>query len=598
MIASGFAGIGGFAKEKVPVAIPPPMAVGQLVVTYVGSPVTIVLAASGRTVEPLDFLIRRQPQLGTLSEIQKLGGSKASVVYTPRSKSEIGSDSFTFAVQSFDSPVSAAARVWVKITEVPPAFDYPHELDFGTVSLGAKSVRSLVLRNVGGGIVSGHVDATPPWAVVGPADYQIAGGKMATLSLSFTPSDGREYGGSIRVGSDPKAFVSVRGQGEAPVTVSPEINVIDLEHRAGNGFSCVLTNHTNEPRTVAIDWPEFLTAPREIRLEAGGNETLSPQIAPDFLQGFNGPVAFRSEGFVGRMMLQVSSYPAKLELAPGRVLDFGFVKSGRSVHGQFTVKNVGGTDTKLRITTPPELDVSPDPSNLILSPGKAQVFEVQLEATKGEAYSEKIGVASDSGSVSELVVKASFPKADVSTRGGQPVEAFLKMAPPSASPSVADLPLPAGSGPAVESVSLVRRTSHEIEVSWEKPAPEIESYRLERRRVMPGSARNVSIDWVPWPEARITTKGTKEGSVHARFDNMMSNTAWTFRIIAMDGADVARSRSKPFQMSTLPSNSWQWLWWVFAAIVLCGVAFLVRARSRDQRSQEEADNARIARLGK
>ena len=574
------------------------MAVGQAVSTQVGCPVTIVLTAAGRTVEPLEFLIRQQPQLGTLGEVRRIGGNKASVIYTPRSKIHVGSDSFTFAVQSFDSPVSAAARIWVKIVEVPPAFECPHELDFGEVLLGKKAVLPLLLENTGGGVVSGLVEADSPWSITGPTGYQLIGGAKASIPIGFAPADERDYVGTLRVGGDPKAFVAVRGRGVAPIKVSPEVNVIDSERREGRGFSLVLTNLTPEPRSVAIDCPDFIKAPGEILLPAGGNQTVNAQIAPDFLLGFNGTVKFQSEGFVGRIMLQMSSFPATLELVSGNELNFGLIKNGRSAHGRFTVKNTGGTDTRLRMTMPRELDVSPDPANLILSPSKDQTFDVQLEASKGEAYFGTIDIKGDSGKVLELAVRASFPRLEVPAGGNsvaQPVAKFLKFSSAPSGQSQADLPLPGGSGPAVETVSLLLSTPHEIEISWQKLPPDIASYRIERRRVA-GINSALSVDWVPWPEARISTL---DGSVHVRFENMMSNTTWTFRIVAMDSSGAARSRSLPFQMATQPpSPQWAFLWWLLGAVILGVAAWIVRAWRREQRRLMETDNARIARIGK
>ena len=593
---AGLAEICAAAKEKEAVVAPPPMAVAQEVSTRIGCPVTISLAVGGRIVEPLDFLIRRQPQAGTLGEIRRTGRNSATVTYTPGGKTGAGTDSFTFAAQSFDSPVSAAARVRIKITEAPPALDHPHEIDFGTIYLGQKSAQPLVLKNDGGGVASGSVETELPWSVAGTPDYKIAGGAKAVVTIEFAPSGEKEYSGGIRVGADPGAVVAVRGRGAAPITWSPAEIEIDPVVREAGGFSITLTNRTSETRVVAIVWPDFVKAPGEIALQAGGTETVKAVIAPEFLLAFSGSVELSIGGFSGRIPLRASPAPARLEIATGNKLDLGGVKVGRSAHGRFAVKNSGGTDTRLRVTTSRELDITPDPSTLILSPGKEQAFEVQLETTKGGEYSGNISIAADSGSASELVVKALFPKdvAPPKVNGpALPVTNFLRIAPATSSDD--GPPLPAGSGAAVEAVSLLLSTPHEIEVTWKQKAPEVTGYRIERRRIMPGPNRTVIVEWVPWPEARVRIR---EGDVLVRFEHMPSDGMWTFRIVALDATGAPRSRSQPFRIFTQPVSTPAFLWWALGILGVGAVTVLVRAWRRRGRRLAQAENDRIARLGK
>ena len=597
-VAAEIAGFGAFAKEKEPLTMPPPMAVAQDVTTRIGCPVTISLLVGGRIVDPLSYQIRRGPQLGTLGEIRQTGRNTATVIYTPNSKTNSGTDSFTFSVQSSDSPVSAAARVRVKIVEAPPDFEFPRDgLDFETVFLGKKAVLPLLLRNEGGGVVAGRVEATPPWSISGVSDYQLAGGGNASIALEFSPSEEKEFVGNVRVGSDPRDTVPVSGRGVAPVTCSPSEIVIGPEQRTSSEFSLIFSNRAPEPRTVGIDWPDFVKAPREITLQGGGNETIKASVAPDFLLSFKGPVAFRSEGFVGRIALRISAVPARLELAPGIELDLGEVKFGRSAHGRFTVKNTGGEDTRLSITTARELNVTPEPSSLILPPGKEQSFEVQLEVVNGGAYSGTIAIEADSGSVSKLSVRALFVKAEVpATKVGdsaQPVAKFLQIAPAVA--AAAEAPLPAGAGQPVDSVILLLSTSHEIEISWKHLSPETASYRIERRRLVAGSKNPKFAEWVPWPEARVRIQ---DGDVVARFERMPANAMWTFRIISLDAAGAPRSRSMPFQMMTQLPTSWAFLWWIAGAVGLGVLVKLVRLWRDEQRRSAQADNARLARIGK
>ena len=589
-------GAGAFAKEKDVLLIPPPMAVAQEVATRAGCPATITLTVGGRIAEPLAFLIRRPPQTGVLGEIRRTGRNTAEVLYTPGGKAGAGGDSFTFAVQSFDSPVSAAARVRIRIVEAPPVLDFPREIDFGTVFLGQKAGQPLFLRNEGGGVSSGVVEADPPWSVAGAPGYQLVGGGKTVVPLEFAPSGEKEFVGSVRLGGDSRAGVVVRGRGAAPVTWSPEEVVIDSVRREAGGFSIGLVNRSPEPRIVIIDWPECVRAAREIPLQANGSGTVKAVIAPDFLLAFDGSLTLHSGGFTGHIPLRIAPAPARLELAPENELSLGEVKTGRSAHGRFRVKNTGGTDTRLRVIAARELNIFPDPSSLILSPGKEQTFEVQLEATKGGEYSGTIGIGADSGKDSELVVKALFAKEDAPAKGNsgpQPVAKFLQIAPVAS--SGAEPPLPAGSGSPIRDVSVLLSTPHEIEITWKQKSPEVKNYRIERRRILPGANNTVLVEWVPWPEARVSIR---DGNNVARFERMPSDGTWTFRIVALDASGAPQARSLPFRIFTQPTPSHTFLWWALGILGLGAVAAIGRKWRHHRRRLAEADDARIARIGK
>lgn len=593
--AVAFAGTGVLGKGDEAPVMPPPMAISQEVSTFAGRPVAIALTAGGRIVEPLDFVIRRPPQRGQLGEIRRTGRNTAAVVYTPDENAGVGGDSFTFAVQSFDSPVSAAARIRIAVREEPPVPVCPREIDFGTVYLGQRSVLPLVLRNDGGGFFSGSIKVAAPWSVEGAGGYRIAGGAKAVVPLAFAPSEERDFTANIAVGADPRAAVVLRGRGLAPVTWPSQGITVGPAERKAQEISLELTNRSPEPRTVVIEWPDFVRAPREIMIPAGGNETVRAAVSPDPAFSFNGTVELRSGGFSGRLPLRVCPVPPVLEIVSGRELDLGAVKSGRSAHGRFTVKNVGGADARLRVTTARELNISPDPASLILSPGREQAFEVQLEAGNGAGYSGTISIAADSGSVAEILVKASFAeKVPASKADGPalPVARYLQTAP--VPPSDADAP--AGSIPPVEAVSLLHSGPHAIEVAWKETSPDIADYRIERRKILPGETRSLRFEWVPWPEVRVQIR---DGVAFARFERMPADEAWTFRITALDAAGKLLSRSMGFRIFTQPAPPRTFPVWVFAAAPgLVLAALIARALQRRRSRLAKADDARIARLGK
>jgi len=585
---------GALAKENPSLPMPPPMAISQSVSTGPGRPVTITLTLGGRIVEPVEFLIRRPPQRGELGEVRRTGRNTATVVYTPFQGSGAGGDSFTFAAQSFDSPVSAAARVRIAINEELPLLTFAQSLDFGQVFLGQRVVRQWVLRNEGGGTATGKIAPPSPWTVEGAA-YQIAGGSKAVFNVVFAPAGEKNYSGEFRVGPD--LTVALTGSGVAPITWPAGGIVVDAAGRQEKRFSFELSNRTPDPRQVAIGWPDFVKGPDSIAIPAGGNATVEAGFSCDQTFSFDGQIAVRSEGFEGAIPLKVPAVPARLAVSPSAALDIGTVKSGRSASGRFTIRNLGGIDTRLKITASPEINIVPNPANIILSPGREHAFDAQIEATKGGAYQGKISVFSDSGDPVELAIKATFPDqqpgAPPTPGPAVPVATLLPAGP--ASPSEGDLPLPASQVPPVDAVSLLAATPHEIEVAWKVPSPEAKSFRIERRQIAPGDSSEIRYQWVPWTEARIQIRGN---AAFARFERMPANGVWLFRIIAVDSSGRPLSRSMPFRIFTLPEPQHRVPWWAIA-ILSAGLLWLViRAVSRKNRKRSEADGERIARLGK
>ncbi len=584
------------AKENPALPMPPPMAISQSVSTAPGRPVTITLSLGGRIVEPVEFLIRRPPQRGELGEIRRTGRNTASVVYTPFQGSGAGGDSFTFAAQSFDSPVSAAARVRIAINEGPPVLTFPQALDFGPVFLGQRVTRQWVLRNEGGGTATGKITAPSPWAIEGAA-YQISGGSKAVFNVVFVPTEEKHYAGEISFGTGPAMPVALTGSGIAPITWPAGGIVVDAAGRQAQSFSLELWNRTPDPRRVTFAWPVFVKAPDGIEIPAGGSVIVEAAFSCDQAFSFDGNLAVRSEGFAGSIPLKVLAVPARLGISPSTALDIGAVKSGRSASGRFAIRNLGGMDAKLKLTASPEINVVPNPANIILSPGREHAFEAQIETTKGGAYQGKISVAPDSGDPVELVVKAEFPDqqpgASPASGPAVPVATFLQAGP--ASPSESDLPLAAGQTPPVEAVSLLLATPHEIEVAWKIPAPEAKGFRIERRQVVPGDSSEIRYQWVPWTEARIHLR---ENAAFARFERMPANGVWLFRIIAVDSSGRPLSRSMPFRIFTLPEPQHRVPWWAIAILFAGLLVLVIRAVSRRNRRRAEADGERIARLGK
>ncbi len=173
----------------------PPNAVPQVVGVVEGGVVTVVLRARGHSGEMVAFMIRTPPAHGTFDgDPRQLTLNTAAIVYTPRPGDNAAEDSFTYAVQTRTSPVSAEATVTIRIQEPAPVLAVsPGELDFGAVKVGEATRAEVTLTNQGGGETAGRLDPPVPWVVEGPADYRLPRGASQTFALVFKPQAGRVY---------------------------------------------------------------------------------------------------------------------------------------------------------------------------------------------------------------------------------------------------------------------------------------------------------------------------------------------------------------------------------------------------------------------
>ena len=588
LLAAGLAWASpAFSKEKEVVPTSPPMAKTGVATVFVDTAAEISLQIAGRIVEPLDFLVRKEPKHGRLSGLRRTGRNSAAVLYTPDAHAAPGDDFFSFAAQSLDSPVSAPATVWIRLVERPPVLECPGELDFGKVFLGDTEERGLAIKNAGGGTAAGTIRPNPPWRPAGPGQFRVPAGSESSILLVFEPLEERDFSDRIQIGADPKSVVLVRGSGVAPISWPKDGLVASPADRGKGTASITFTNNSASERTVTVEWPEFLKAVREVTLPAGGFSVVKWEIAAPLSLKYEGAAEVRSGNFKGKLPIRVFPAPAKLEVKPERELKLAAQKSGGPLKGFFAVKNTGGSDTPLEILAPPEILITPTPGNLILRTGQEQAFDVQLESQKKDRC--KIRIQSPAGELVELSIE---PPTLQTSRPSSPVENFLTIfRKPENSPAPAAT---VSSGiPPVETLSLLAVRPREIVLAWKLPAPGAAGFRIERRSIAPGANGGVTITWIPWQGSRISIS---EGMATARLERLPVNAQWTIRIVGLDEKGNPGQPSKSFQIATQPVAQFSVPWWVWLALMPPLAVGLARLRKKNQTRLLAKENERIARL--
>lgn len=88
----------------------------------------------------------------------------------------------------------------------------PGLINFGTVAVGATNYATLMIRNIGTGVLEGSVsNVTPPFFVVGSGTYAIAAGETNLVVLGFAPVDGSAQTNQIICTGGGDAVVTLLG---------------------------------------------------------------------------------------------------------------------------------------------------------------------------------------------------------------------------------------------------------------------------------------------------------------------------------------------------------------------------------------------------
>lgn len=577
----------GYGADKADIPILPPMAKPLEVTAYTGTSTEIPLTIGGRIVEPTTVLIRKPPRLGSLGELERTSRETATVLYTPGPGAGPGTDSFSFAAKSVDSPVSASATVRIRLVEIPPRMEFPRELDFGTVFLGDTVEKDVAIRNTGGGIAFWQIKPSPPWRVSSPGSYQVAGGAESVLRFVFAPAEERDFRDRIQMTPDPESVLAVSGAGVAPVSWNKDGLVFLPKQRETGSAEIQVANQTPEERKMTFEWPEFLKAPKEILIPPNGTAALQVEVVGDPQINYQGGAPVRSGNFQSRIPIRIFPAAAKLAVNPDRVLKLIGNSNGGTQKGRFVVRNTGGSDAPVEILAPPEVLVTPDPRNLILSAGQEQAFEVQLESRKQDRWNVRI----QSPACDPVELSLETP---VSKQSGPslPVENFLSIPKKPAVSSGMPGSVP-GRVPPVKKPTILSSEPHEIVLTWKLPSPEASGFRIERRSIAPGTDGGVAVTWIPWQGAQL---GFREGMAVARLERLPANTLWTIHIVPLDEKGKPGEPSPAFQISTQPMSQLRIPWWAWILCLAALAAGLVRLWRKYQASLHAVEDERIARL--
>lgn len=543
------------AKPKKEASDPtPPAPISARVRGYSNEVLTIVLQARGRIEEPLQFLIRKNPAKGSLSEIRRTGPKTAEVDYRPAADAPTGEFYFTFAAQSVDSPVSAPVRVDIEINRRPAVLEFNPQLDFGEVALGDSARVNFIISNTGGLPAILGIAPPPPWHLPEPAPDRVDAGKQVVITFIFEPQQAGAFSERLVITPDKSRFAVLRGTGKQALSCPAQGLIIASEERERSDLSIAFQNLTANTRSVEFNWPENLIGPKKLEIPALSAVPIPVSLAasapPSF--SFRGAVFFRSGNFSDSFPLTVHPAPPRLLITPENDLDLGETPVHETISGQFVVSNTGGLPAEVLMQVPDGLVVRPEPSGLLIAPSSSSEFEVSTSSAKPGDFSQTLMIGPSESQMRVLKIQYAVPTS-------QPIEKVLSL--PKELPKLEAASEAVAAIPPVEECLLKESTPHSVTISWKLTSPDTKSFLIERRELKPEADGQIKTVWKRWESADVQISGD---SATAHFRKLPPGTFWNIRLTGIDSnGQLGQQSKRSFRIETRAINLWTipfWIW--------------------------------------
>jgi hypothetical protein len=544
---------------------PPPQPQAVKAKVYLGESVEIPLEAASRSRYDLEFLIRRQPQAGALSEVRSTGHNSAVVTYTSDKKAGVGEDRFRYAVRAKGAGVSTPAEVVITVVERPPIFIAPARVEFPAVPVGESSAQTFEVRNDGGSLVQGKLSVPAPWKVIGGATYSLGPGQSQTLAVVFSPTKEGNFSetGKFSHGAE----LGLDGRGYLPVEVVPREVRLESDGRGeARTGEFLLRNVSDTARELSILAPPEVVVQDRVTLPAKSEIHVALHTRAGFLAALDGRLTILGDHVSVQAPLRVLAAPARLAVDRSGI-DLGTLPAGRTGRAKITLKNTGGLPANVTVTAPEGVILTPDPSYEPLAVGASREFEVAYARPSGGKLDDRLVFACGGLSIA-VPVRAVVTDERVATTTGAGTTAV-----PDFSPSVKyneDIP------PVPE--IRVERTKRQIDLSWKKGAEGVARYAVIQRRIEFGADGKPYFKFIPLTKVKVRFV---RDEARATVEGLRPGEHLTLFIVGYDANGNPSRPSQPLEVATMPNPPLRIPWgWLGVLVVLVAVGLIIRERIR------------------
>lgn len=366
-----------------------------------GIPVDIELNAATAKIGPVKFIIREQPQYGTLSVIRAHPAEsyKAIVTYTPNPGSTSLVDRFTYACKLEDSSWSAPSAVTLVGTRAMPKVEVIQSPSFGRILPKAESSSRLVLKNTGIAPFAADVQWQPPWK--GPPRIELGIGEQKEYLIAVTPTaPGTLTWETELQPGEPKSRLRLYVECTQLFVVAPGLLKLQYDEKAGNRHGKVgVANSTNETMTFSIEPPDRIRSVKRVEVPSKQSVDVEVSLAPDDVGIFRGELWVVNEPYRERVMIEAAPEPPQAVLVSpaGHGIDLGTQQKGKTGQGKIVLKNVGGEPAVMAAQIAPPFRVVESDAAVSIAPGETRELTIEGSTDHAGNYTGSVLISGTGG---------------------------------------------------------------------------------------------------------------------------------------------------------------------------------------------------------
>ena len=582
---------------------PPPLPQTVGVQVFRGESVRIPLQARGRLAAESRFIIRNFPTLGSLGSVMPHRPGIALVEYTHRGGATDEADEFTYAAQAPGTPVSAPARVVVRIVDRPAELRHPEEIDFGEVLVGETVRQYLFLQNLGGMPLRTKVSVEPEWILPKGTEIVIPPGGEVEWPVEFAPQRAGEFLGVVRFSHQDRAIVRLVARGRETLRWIPQSLEIRQDGEVPVNPAVTLTNRTDEDIDLTIQIGEGLSGPESVRVPAGESESVRFSLAHDLVKGAQGDIVFTHKWGQARVPYQIFPQPGKLLILPSNGIEFESIAPRGMAQAQVLLENRGGLPITLAMESSPGVEIRGE-QNFSLLPGAQRSVELQFSSRQSGDIAGEIrvrwGAHTDvipwRGVVGETRDQALTLRGTVSENQehapslNPPPQHF----PGGHSVAQGSQERPAQTGPVPwEDLQLLVPMPNSLVLEWKAPIKAGQEIHLQTRIWGMNAAGNPELTWVPMPNVDVFVP--RDGEVRATLYRLVPDSRLLLRFQVRSPTGRLEVESEMLALSIPAKESgWRIPW--LALLVMLAIAaggWIWRRRQAAEKAEAEAAYRRL-----
>ena len=365
-----------------------------------GESVRIPLRGFERNLNPLTYRPLGRPQHGKLSGLEPYNGPErqgpAYITYTHGNDEDSVADTFAFEVKAGTTKLTGRGRVIIKIRDAAPLLSItPELLDFGPVALGDPPVRRVVeLANAGGGVITGFLRPTEPFALEDDGGFVLRRGKKTRIPLLFAPERTGEFVFRLQPFANDPALLVLKGLAIPPLVLEVEEAVFSAAPDQSRRAMAVVKNQSARPRTLSVRLPPESPVEAVADFALGPGESTEvilriPSDRKEYVPPFG--VRFESDGHAELREFTAPAIPAVLRIVA--TPDFGAVRPRTVVRASLILGNDGGTPAEGKLLPSESIRPANGATAFTVPPGRELEIPLELRLKPDQAPPTEISVS-------------------------------------------------------------------------------------------------------------------------------------------------------------------------------------------------------------